>query len=31
MKCNNCENRPWKDCCNICKELEYRCNIYERV
>ena len=31
MKCNNCKNRPWKECCTKCKELEYRSYICESV
>ena len=27
MKCNNCKNKPWKKCCENCKELEYSCYI----
>ena len=23
MKCNKCIKKPWKECCNNCKELEY--------
>ena len=23
MKCDKCKNKPWKECCNDCKELEY--------
>ena len=27
MKCNKCINKPWKECCNNCKELEYSCYV----
>ena len=27
MKCDKCKNKPWKECCNDCKELEYCCYI----
>ena len=27
MKCNKCKNKPWKECCNDCKELDYSCYI----
>ena len=27
MKCDKCLNKPWKECCNNCKELEYSCYV----
>ena len=27
MKCDKCTNKPWKECCNNCKELEYSCYV----
>ena len=23
MKCNKCENKPWRECCYICLVSEY--------
>ena len=23
MMCDKCKNKPWKQCCNDCKEIEY--------
>ena len=31
MKCNKCINKPWKDCCNNCKELEYSCDVCKNM
>ena len=31
MKCNKCINKPWKKCCNNCKELEYSCYIFKNM
>ena len=31
MRCDNRKNRPWKECCNGCKELEYSCYICEGI
>ena len=31
MKCDKCKNKPWKECCDNCKELEYSCCICENV
>ena len=27
MKCKKCINKPWKECCNKGKELEYSCYV----
>ena len=31
MKCDNCKNKHWKDCCYDCKELEYCCYICKDI
>ena len=31
MKCDKCKNKPWKECCNDCKELEYCCYICKDI
>ena len=31
MKCNKCINKPWKECCNNCKELEYSCYVCKNM
>ena len=31
MKCNNCMNKPWKECCNNCKELENSCYVFKNM
>ena len=31
MKCDKCKNKPWKECCNDCKELEYCCYICKNI
>ena len=31
MKCDNCKNKDWKECCNDCKELEYCCYICKDI
>ena len=30
-KCNKCINKPWKECCNNCKELEYSCYVFKNM
>ena len=30
-KCNKCINKPWKECCNNCKELEYSCFVCKNM
>ena len=31
MKCDKCKNKPWKECCNDCRELEYCCYICKDI
>ena len=31
MKCDKCKNKPWKECCDNCKVLEYSCYLCENV
>ena len=31
MKCDKCINKPWKECCNKCKELEYSCYVCKNM
>ena len=31
MKCYRCENKPWRECYNKCKEIEYKCYICENI
>ena len=31
MKCDKCKNKPWKECCNDCKELDYCCYICKDI
>ena len=31
MKCDKNKNKPWKVCCDNCKELEYSCYVCENV
>ena len=31
MKCKKCLNKPWKECCNNCKELEYSCYVCKNM
>ena len=31
MKCDKCINKPWKECCNNCKELEYSCYVCKNM
>ena len=31
MKCNKCINKPGKECCNNCKELEYSCCVCKNM
>ena len=31
MKCNKCINKPWKECCNNCKELDYFCYVCKKM
>ena len=31
MKCDKCKNKPWKECCNDCEELEYCCYISKNI
>ena len=31
MNCNKCLNKPWKECCNSCKELLYCCYVCKNV
>ena len=31
MKCNKCKYKPWKECCNNCKELEYSCYVCKNM
>ena len=26
MMCDKCKNKPWRECCNDCKELDYCCH-----
>ena len=31
MKCNKYINKPWKECCNNCKELENSCYVCKNM
>ena len=31
MKCDKCKYKPWKACCNDCKESEYCCYLYKNI
>ena len=31
MKCDKCINKPWKECCNNGKELEYSCYVCKNM
>ena len=31
MKCDKCINKPWKEGCNNCKELEYSCYLCKNM
>ena len=31
MKCDKCKNKPWRECCNDCKELDYCCYICKDI
>ena len=31
MKCKKCLNKPWKECCKNCKELEYSCYVCKNM
>ena len=31
MKCYKCINKPWKECCNNGKELEYSCYVCKNM
>ena len=31
MKCDKSKNKPWKECCNDCKELDYCCYICKDI
>ena len=31
MKCDKCINKPWKECCHNCKELEYSCYVCKNM
>ena len=31
MKFNKCKNKPWRECCNDCKELDYCCYICKDI
>ena len=31
MKCNKCIKKPWKECCNNFKELEYSCYVCKNM
>ena len=31
MKCDKCKNKPWNECCNDCKELDYNCYICKDI
>ena len=31
MKCDKCKNKPWKECCDDCKELDCCCYICKDI
>ena len=31
MKCKKCINKPWKKCCNNCKDIEYSCYVCKKM
>ena len=31
MKCKKCKYKPWKECCNDCKELDYCCYVWNDI
>ena len=31
MKCDECKNKHWRECCTDCKELDYCCYICKDI
>ena len=31
MTCDKCKNKPWKECCNDCKDKIYCCYICKDI